>query len=97
MPGMQPYFTVEVTSLQRNLLKQLKHRRKLAQCLVWRIRIILLLAKGFAITTVARFTGKNRNTVRLWGKRWVEAFPQLQSAKTEGATSTRGRKSLTTL
>jgi len=86
MPGIQPSFTVEVTSLQRKLLKQLLHRRKLAQCLVWRIRIILLLAKGFAITTVACFTGKNRNTVRLWGKRWVEAFPQLQSAKAQGAT-----------
>ena len=86
MPGLQPSFSVEVTPLQRKLLKQLSHRLKLAHCLVWRIRIILLLAKGFALTTIALWTGKNRSTVRLWGKRWTEAFPQLQSAEVQGAT-----------
>lgn len=86
MPGCQPGFSVEVTPCQRQLLKQLLRHRQLSQGLVWRIRIILLLAKGFAIATIARWTGKSRHTVRLWGKRWLEVWPQLQVAQAEEAT-----------
>jgi transposase len=56
-------------------------RNKLAQCLVWRIRIILLADKGHSNSEIARRVGKDHNTVRLWRKRWAEAEPMLEAAQ----------------
>ena len=59
----------------------MRRRNKLAQCLVWRIRIILLADKGHSNSEIARRVDKDRNTVRLWRKRWGEAKPMLEAAQ----------------
>lgn len=81
MPGPQPACDIGLTSKQRKILKQICRRNKLAQCLVWRIRIILLADKGHSNSEIARRVDKDHNTVRLWRKRWVEAKPMLEAAQ----------------
>jgi transposase len=61
-------------------------RHQIPQCLVWRIRIILLAAKGHSNSTIARRVGKDRGTVRLWRARWVEAAPVFQAAREKGVS-----------
>jgi transposase len=56
-------------------------RSKLAQCLVWRIRIILLAAKGHSNSKISRRVGKDRKVVRQWRKRWVEASATFEAAQ----------------
>ena len=61
-------------------------RHQTPQCLVWRIQIVLLGAKGHPNSKIARRVGKDRGTVRLWRARWVEATPVLQAAREKGAS-----------
>jgi len=56
-------------------------RHQIAQCLVWRIQIILLAAKGYSNSEISRRVGRDRHTVRLWRARWVEARPVLEAAR----------------
>jgi len=53
---------------------------------VWRIQIVLLSAKGYTNSKIARRVGKDRGTVRLWRARWVEATPVLQAVREKGAS-----------
>ncbi len=80
-PGPQSTSIVKVTSKQRKVLKRMLRRHQIAQCLVWRIQIILLAAKGYSNSKIARRVGKDRHTVRLWRARWVEATPVLEAAR----------------
>jgi transposase len=59
----------------------MRQRHQIAQCLVWRIEIVLLAAKGYSNSKIARRVGKDRHTVRLWRARWVEARPVLEAAR----------------
>ena len=61
-------------------------RHQTPQCLVWRILIILVAAKGYTNSEIAQRIGKDRGTVRLWRARWVEAVPVLQAAREKGAS-----------
>ena len=56
-------------------------RHQTPQCLVWRIQIVLRSAKGHTNSKIARRTGKDRGTVRLWRARWVEAMPVLEAIR----------------
>jgi len=81
MPGPQPASNVKLESKQRKVLKQMLRRHKLAQCLVWRIRIILLADKGHNNSKISRRVGKDRKIVRQWRKRWVEARATFEAAQ----------------
>jgi transposase len=81
MPGPQPISIVKVTSKERKILKRMRRRHQIAQCLVWRVQIILLAAKGYSNSKISRRVGKDRGTVRLWRARWVEATPVLEAAR----------------
>jgi len=80
MPGPKPDFEIKGTRKQRKILKKMLRRRSLAQGLVWRIQIILLAAKRWSNSRIARLLGKSRTTVRLWRTRWVEVQKVLQDA-----------------
>jgi transposase len=84
MPGPQPTSIVKVTSKERKVLKRMRRRHQIAQCLVWRIQIILLAAKGYSNSKISRRVGKDRHAVRLWRARWVEATPVLEAAREKG-------------
>ena len=81
MSGPQPASLVRITSRQRKLLKRLLRRHQTPQCLVWRIKIVLRASRGESNSQIARKTGKDRATVRLWRARWAEAMPALQAAE----------------
>ena len=86
MSGPQPASFIKVTSRQRKLLKRLLRRHQTPQCLVWRIEIVLRASRGESNSQIARKTGKDRATVRLWRARWAEALPALQAAEDACAT-----------
>jgi len=80
MPGPEPASTIELTTRQQRILRRMLRRHKLAYCLVWRIQIILLASRGYSNSEIARRVGKDRNTVRLWRTRWVQASATLEEA-----------------
>ena len=86
MPGPKPAFTIELTTRQQRILGQMLRRYQVAQCLVWRIRIILLASRGYSNSEIARRVGKDRNTVRLWRTRWVQASATLEEAQEKVAS-----------
>ena len=53
MPGPQPASVVHLPSRVRKLLKLLLRRQQLPRCLEWRIRIVLLAAKGRSNSRIA--------------------------------------------
>ncbi len=59
----------------------MRRRQQIAQCLVWRIQIVLYAAKGCSNSKISRRVGKDRHTVRQWRARWVEATPVLEAAR----------------
>jgi len=73
--------SVQITRCQHKALKQMLRSRQTARCLVWRILIVLLLAKGWGVSRISRHLHKARNTVGLWRSRWLEASALLQEAE----------------
>lgn len=86
MPGPQPDCPVSVKRKQRKLLKQILRCRTTPQCLVWRIQIILMAAKGYSNSQIARLLSMSRCTVQKWRARWCDAQSTLASAEEEGLT-----------
>lgn len=77
-------YDVVLTQRQHHALKQLRRRQQLAQCVSWRILAILLAAKGYSNSQIARVTGKSRPWVSRWRQRFHEAFECLEHAESEG-------------
>ena len=86
MPDPQPASVVHLTRRVRKLFKRLLRCQQLPRCLVWRIQIVLQVAKGRSNSRIARRLGLDRGTVRLWRGRWAAAQTQLETALLEGAT-----------
>lgn len=63
--------TITLSDNQRAELESIIRKRNSAQALVLRSRIILAAADGVSIKASVRSLGCNRETVRLWRKRWV--------------------------
>ncbi len=68
---------LKLNTRQKELLTRLCRRRTSPQQQVGRATIILSAASGASNTKIEQVLGFNRNTVRLWRKRWVEAAEAL--------------------
>ena len=71
MPGPKPS-EVALSEAEREELRALIRAHKTSQQIVFRARIILLLAEGLTTTEVAKRLNTTRVTVRLWRRHWVE-------------------------
>ena len=92
MPGPKPPEVV-LSEEEGQELKQLTRAYKTAQQIVFRARIILLLAQGYNAPETARQLGTTRKTVRLWRRYWFEraelpVVERLQDAERPGAPAT---------
>jgi transposase len=71
MPGPKPP-EVPLSEAERAELEALIRARKTSQQIVFRARIILLLAGGETTTDVAQHLETTRVTVRLWRQHWID-------------------------
>ena len=62
---------IELTSDERTELAARTRSQVMAHRDVLRARIVLLLADGCSVSSVARQVGKTRKIVRKWGERFV--------------------------
>ena len=69
MPGPRTRFAAELvlTAAERTELERRQRAPTVAQGLVRRGRIVLLLAEGLPVSEVARRVGVQRRIVRKWG------------------------------
>ena len=75
MPGPKP-LEVPLPEAEREELQALVRAHKTSQQIVFRARIILLLAAGLAVLEVARRLETTPVTVRLWRGHWLERAEQ---------------------
>jgi transposase len=78
--GPQPT-PIELTERQISILEQITRRQTAAQNLVRRATIILTLADGVNNQQGAECLNLNRETIRTWRNRWLEAAPGLVRAE----------------
>lgn len=64
----------------------MERRQSSAQCLIRRVRIITVCTEESNNEHVGLRLDLDRNTVRLWRERWLEAVPGLLKAETEGVS-----------
>src|SRR5437763_1565961 len=76
-----PPATIHLTTRQRALLEQLRHRQTAPQRLVRRVLVLLALAASPCLQATARDLGLNRISVRLWRDRWLAAAEDLARAE----------------
>jgi putative transposase len=83
--------TIPLTDQLRQLLTVISHSPSCAYRLVLRARILLACASDPCNETVAQTCGTNRETVRQWRRRWLDAQQALAAAEAgeEGAPSLR--------
>ena len=83
MRGPKPS-PILLTPTQRETLLRLERRQRSSQQLVRRVRIILEAATtGANNTQIAKLLGIDREQVRTWRTRWLEAAPRLIAAEEE--------------
>src|SRR5712691_5613100 len=63
---------IELTALERAELESLAGRRRTAQGLARRARIVLAAAEGLENQVIARSLGADENTVGKWRRRFAE-------------------------
>jgi putative transposase len=76
-----PPATIELSTRQRALLEQLRHRQTAPQRLVRRVLVLLALATNPCLQATARDLGLSRISVRLWRDRWRAAAEDLAQAE----------------
>ena len=69
--------TILLSEQQRNGLELIVSRRKSAQSMVLRAKIILAGAEGKSLQKTSQDLECNRETVTRWGKHWVERSDDL--------------------
>lgn len=75
---------IELSERARAVLEQMVRRQKTPQRLVRRARMLLEASINNNNEQVAYELDSNRNTVRYWRQRWLEAAPALEAAEAKG-------------
>ncbi len=75
--------TVNLTPCQRNIIEHTVRCTTSPQRLVSRCKIILDLADGIPIKTIARNQGIDRKTIKKWRQRWLNSIEKLNIAESE--------------
>jgi putative transposase len=83
MPGPNP-LALTLSAKQRELLEQLSRRQTSSQRLARRVRTILAAADGARNEAIAQRLGLERDTVRLWRRRWRAGAEVLEAAEAAG-------------
>ncbi len=83
MPGPQPP-PIKLTDRQRKMLVHLARRPTTTQRLGRRARIVLAAAEGANNERIANRLGINRETARLWRRKWLENKECLSAAEESG-------------
>lgn len=88
---MSTCITIPITDQQRQLLTLISRSPSCEHRLVLRARLLLACASDPCNETVAHTCDTNRETVRKWRRRWLDAQPALGAADAgdEGAPSLR--------
>ncbi len=81
-PGPQPT-AINLSEKQKTTLEQITRRQTNPQNLVRRANIILTLVGGMNNQQATQHLGLDRETVRSWRERWLEATPTLLAAEAE--------------
>lgn len=81
-PGLQAT-PIKLSERQKTRLEQIRRRQTNPQNLVRRANIILTVAEGMNNQLAAQHLHLDRETVRTWRERWLEASPILLSAEAE--------------
>jgi len=68
----RPAVAIELTAAERFELEGLANRRRTAQGLARRARIVLAAAEGMENQVIARTVGADENTVGKWRRRFAE-------------------------
>ena len=68
---------IRLSTKQQQILESLAKGTHTALHLKQRATIILRAAEGWANLTIAKQTGWNRNTVKLWRNRWAQVAPEI--------------------
>jgi putative transposase len=84
-----PPATIDLSTRQRALLEQLRHRQTAPQRLIRRVLIVLALAADPCLRITARDLGLNRISVRLWRDRWRAAAAALAQAEQDNLSDPR--------
>ena len=74
---------VQLTTRQRTCLEQIIRRQTSPQRLVRRAKILLALETGANECHVMRPMHLNRETVRVWRRRWLAFAPKLEQLETD--------------
>src|SRR5215471_2704278 len=74
---------VQLTTRQRTCLEQILRRQTRPQRLVRRAKILLALETGANECHVMRQMHLNRETVRVWRRRWLALAPQLEQLEAD--------------
>ena len=75
--------TVQLTIRQRTCLEQILRRQTSSQRLVRRAKILLALETSANECHVMRQMHLNRETVRVWRRRWLACAPKLEQLETD--------------
>lgn len=76
-----------VSPAQREILESFVRRSTSQQRLVCRSRIVLGCSHGIGNRTLARELSVDRDTVRIWRRRWIEGEEKLREAEANGSKS----------
>ena len=74
---------IELSEREKRVLEQIVRGQRNPQNLVRRAKIILTVAEGMNNQQAAHQLKLDRETVRVWRERWLEASPILLAAETE--------------
>lgn len=83
MPGPKP-LAITLSAKQHTLLEHLSRRQTSSQRLVRRVHTILIAAEGASNESIARRLRLDRDTVRMWRRRWQAGAEALEAAEAAG-------------
>ena len=84
MAGPQPQ-SIKVTPAQQAIFDRLLRQHTCPQAVVRRVKIVSAAAAGQRNEVIARQLNCSPTTVRLWRRRWAEAFASLAAVDAEPA------------
>lgn len=76
---------ISVSFPQREVLEKIIRGKKSTQQHVTRAKIILFAADGFTNQAITKVLTVHRETVRIWRRRWSEAYEELSLVEEQGS------------